>query len=242
MERLTDPRTYTTRQPFTSAAAGRARAAKLLPHLLPSPPSTTTSNGEEGKASDTPTPELVSLLSDWPSSTMIAQSSLYDGYKREGMFNGAMRSTTTVKDSVGPKGARAARLLKKMRTERSDTAAATSSTMDQSEDTLTSTESKSSTETATSSSSAEPIVEPSVMLIQRPSQLGRGLGAGYSMIVPSGWAMAWWKALVYAGARVIGLRDRRRLMSEIGDCSFPEQYPDTPAGHIYESFTGSQAR
>ncbi|KAI9353249.1 ribonucleases P/MRP protein subunit POP1-domain-containing protein [Zopfochytrium polystomum] len=76
-----------------------------------------------------------------------------------------------------------------------------------------------------------------IMLVQRKSlgtdfstQLAsQELVCGWDLIVPSQWSVEFWKTLVFAGARAIGLDDRRRLHLESGIPSFPYDYPETQA-------------
>lgn len=83
-----------------------------------------------------------------------------------------------------------------------------------------------------------------VLLIQRPGEQGRqpspmnkearqnrgvcvGFGSGWDMILPSGWGMAFWIALVYRGARVGGCREAESSKREVGELYFPTDFPDT---------------
>ena len=76
-----------------------------------------------------------------------------------------------------------------------------------------------------------------VILIQRPgacssvsSQTNISHGSGWDLIIPPGFAMAFWVALVYRGARVGGLREARSTCLQAGLLSSPDDYPDTQAG------------
>ena len=44
-----------------------------------------------------------------------------------------------------------------------------------------------------------------IILVQQPSGLQRGLGAGWDLILPAGWGTRFWNALVQAGARAVGM-------------------------------------
>ncbi|XP_064606421.1 ribonucleases P/MRP protein subunit POP1-like [Liolophura sinensis] len=84
-----------------------------------------------------------------------------------------------------------------------------------------------------------------VIIIQRPGEQGRqpsqmnkgalqnqgsvcvGFGNGWDMILPSGWGMAFWIALVYRGARVGGCREAESVQKEVGELYFPSDFPDT---------------
>lgn len=53
--------------------------------------------------------------------------------------------------------------------------------------------------------------------------------AGWNLIVPGGFGMDFWKALVFAGAREEGLRDWGEKYFEANCPSFPNDFPATPA-------------
>jgi ribonuclease P/MRP protein subunit POP1 len=53
--------------------------------------------------------------------------------------------------------------------------------------------------------------------------------SGWDIILPSIWAKEVWKSLVFAGARVGGLRESRVLSYESGIPAFPYDFPETPA-------------
>ena len=57
-----------------------------------------------------------------------------------------------------------------------------------------------------------------------------GYGAGWDLIIPASWGMAFWLGLVYRGARVGGLRDLRSCDAEQRTQIFPDDFPDTSAG------------
>ena len=60
-----------------------------------------------------------------------------------------------------------------------------------------------------------------------------GFGAGWDLIIPEGWGMAFWLPIVYAGARAAGVLDRaERKYEQLKPCE-PYDYPDTPAGADY---------
>eukprot|EP00039_Didymoeca_costata_P013552 m.208183 g.208183 ORF g.208183 m.208183 type:complete len:388 (-) comp15807_c3_seq5:850-2013(-) len=56
-----------------------------------------------------------------------------------------------------------------------------------------------------------------------------GYGAGWDIIIPSGWAMAFWLPLVLAGCRAIGLNERRAFCLELAMPCEPFDFPDTTA-------------
>lgn len=53
---------------------------------------------------------------------------------------------------------------------------------------------------------------------------------GWELVLPRVCTMAFWIALVYAGARVVGVDDMRELAREACLPYFPDDYPDTPTG------------
>ena len=80
--------------------------------------------------------------------------------------------------------------------------------------------------------------------VQRRPGAGPGLdfGCGWDVILPAGWSMAFWIALVYRGAKPVGLRDQRRLAFEAGQLTFPDCCPDTPAGAEMSSSRAAELR
>ncbi|KAK2558167.1 Ribonucleases P/MRP protein subunit POP1 [Acropora cervicornis] len=68
-----------------------------------------------------------------------------------------------------------------------------------------------------------------LLLVQQPGCLGNG----WDIIMPSGWAMSFWVALVYRGARTGGLQEAQTIALEQGVPFFPNDFPDTPAGEEY---------
>ena len=53
------------------------------------------------------------------------------------------------------------------------------------------------------------------------------LSSGWDIILPKAWSRELWRALVFAGARVTGLRERRSSSYESGLPAFPYDYPET---------------
>jgi len=80
-----------------------------------------------------------------------------------------------------------------------------------------------------------------VLLVQQPgwsgnnggAGVGLGYGNGWDVILPSGWAMAFWIAFVYRGARTGALQESRTIALEQGVPFFPNDFPDTPAGEAH---------
>ena len=70
-----------------------------------------------------------------------------------------------------------------------------------------------------------------LLLVQRPATSVRRIDCGWDVLLPCGWAMAFWTSLVYAGARAVGLRERRFLYHEAGRSHFPEDYIDCPVAY-----------
>ncbi|RUS90150.1 hypothetical protein EGW08_002117 [Elysia chlorotica] len=76
-----------------------------------------------------------------------------------------------------------------------------------------------------------------IILIQRPgvssfitSETNPSHSSGWDLIIPSGFAMAFWVALVYRGARVGGIREAKSICLQAGLLSAPDDYPDSVAG------------
>jgi len=70
-----------------------------------------------------------------------------------------------------------------------------------------------------------------ILLVQRPqsSSWGGKFGSGWHLIVPGGWAMAFWNSLVFAGARPVGQLEMTSIYDECGALHFPRDFPDTLA-------------
>lgn len=79
-----------------------------------------------------------------------------------------------------------------------------------------------------------------VIIIQRPGETSLttprghdpciGQGSGFDIVLPKGWAMPLWLALVYRGARCGGLNELENVAHESRTVLFPNSYPDTKAG------------
>ena len=53
---------------------------------------------------------------------------------------------------------------------------------------------------------------------------------GFELILPSNWAMPFWIALIYQGARAGGLQEAARVSFEAGALHFPDDFIDTDVG------------
>ncbi|XP_032373912.1 ribonucleases P/MRP protein subunit POP1 isoform X1 [Etheostoma spectabile] len=73
-----------------------------------------------------------------------------------------------------------------------------------------------------------------VLLVHQPGkQLGHEMsswGAGWDLLLPKGWGMAFWVPLVYRGVRIGGLHMSLKHSQNKGAPHFPHDYPDCPAG------------
>ncbi|CAL8286971.1 unnamed protein product [Merluccius merluccius] len=73
-----------------------------------------------------------------------------------------------------------------------------------------------------------------VLLVQQPGkQVGQEMsswGAGWDLLLPKGWGMAFWVPLVYRGVRIGGLKMSLKHSQNKGAAHFPHDYPDCPAG------------
>ncbi|XP_029359366.1 ribonucleases P/MRP protein subunit POP1 [Echeneis naucrates] len=73
-----------------------------------------------------------------------------------------------------------------------------------------------------------------ILLIHQPGkQLGhemRSWGAGWDLLLPKGWGMAFWVPLVYRGVHIGGLNMSLKHAQNKGTPHFPHDYPDCPAG------------
>lgn len=86
---------------------------------------------------------------------------------------------------------------------------------------------------------------PWILLVQQPAMQSRSsmpsslgaqhtIGSGYDIICASGWASPVWHALILAGARAIGLRDKAYMDRERGAESAILDWGDTLAGQLYQ--------
>lgn len=73
-----------------------------------------------------------------------------------------------------------------------------------------------------------------ILLVHQPGkQVGHEMntwGAGWDLLLPKGWGMAFWVSLVYRGVRVGGLHLSLKHSQNKGVPHFPHDYPDCPAG------------
>lgn len=74
---------------------------------------------------------------------------------------------------------------------------------------------------------------PVLLLHQPGKQTGHeqgSWGAGWDVLLPKGWGMAFWVPLVYRGVREGGLHMSLKHSQNKGTPHFPHDYPDCPAG------------
>ncbi|KAI9358705.1 NUC188 domain-containing protein [Pilaira anomala] len=64
---------------------------------------------------------------------------------------------------------------------------------------------------------------------------------GWTLILPRGYGLAFWKSLVFAGARVAGFEDIRAMHFESGYPCFPQDYPGTRAFEVQRQFVKKAA-
>uniref|UniRef100_A0A3B4BG19 Uncharacterized protein n=1 Tax=Periophthalmus magnuspinnatus TaxID=409849 RepID=A0A3B4BG19_9GOBI len=73
-----------------------------------------------------------------------------------------------------------------------------------------------------------------VLLVHQPGkQVGHEMntwGAGWDILLPKGWGMAFWVPLVYRGVRQGGLHMTLKHSQNKSSPNFPHDYPDCPAG------------
>ncbi|KAG0346029.1 hypothetical protein BG004_002619 [Podila humilis] len=90
-----------------------------------------------------------------------------------------------------------------------------------------------------------------ILLLQREGkpQISRAPGGGssefecgWSLILPKGWGMAFWKSFIFAGARPGGLRERRSFHFETRQSCFPYDFPNTRAYDAYAAETKTQGQ
>ncbi|XP_053737143.1 ribonucleases P/MRP protein subunit POP1 [Synchiropus splendidus] len=77
-----------------------------------------------------------------------------------------------------------------------------------------------------------------ILLVQQPGkQAGHEMsswGAGWDLLLPKGWGMAFWIPLVYRGVRIAGLSMSLKHSQHKGAPHFPHDYPDCPAGATHQ--------
>ncbi|KAF9898081.1 hypothetical protein BX616_004518 [Lobosporangium transversale] len=56
---------------------------------------------------------------------------------------------------------------------------------------------------------------------------------GWTLILPKGWGMPFWKSFIFAGARPGGTRERRSFHFETRQSCFPYDFPSTTAYSVY---------
>ncbi|XP_019634263.1 PREDICTED: ribonucleases P/MRP protein subunit POP1-like isoform X1 [Branchiostoma belcheri] len=83
---------------------------------------------------------------------------------------------------------------------------------------------------------------PILLVHQQGRTAASALGTGWDVIVPAGWAMAFWLGFLYRGARAGGLREMRRLHLETGQLFFPDDFPDTEAYRTFHQEQAAQLR
>lgn len=77
---------------------------------------------------------------------------------------------------------------------------------------------------------------------QGGGEAGLDFGSGWDLILPAGWSMAFWIALIYRGAKAVGLREQRSLAFEAGELTFPDCSPDTPSSAEINSTRAAELR
>ncbi|XP_064196709.1 ribonucleases P/MRP protein subunit POP1 [Anguilla rostrata] len=73
-----------------------------------------------------------------------------------------------------------------------------------------------------------------LLLVQQPGkQAGQEMaswGAGWDLLLPKGWGMAFWVPLVYRDVRIGGQQEALKHSQNKGASHFPNDFPDCPAG------------
>ncbi|XP_037309775.2 ribonucleases P/MRP protein subunit POP1 isoform X1 [Pungitius pungitius] len=77
-----------------------------------------------------------------------------------------------------------------------------------------------------------------LLLVHQPGkQVGHEMscwGAGWDLLLPKGWGMAFWVPLVYRDVRIGGLTMSLKHSENKGAAHFPHDYPDCPAGARFQ--------
>lgn len=69
-----------------------------------------------------------------------------------------------------------------------------------------------------------------VMVVQRPSPMRGGVGSGWDAILPAGWVMPVWEAIVNQGAQPLGVSELQHVQAMCGQPVWPSGFPDCEAG------------
>jgi len=89
-----------------------------------------------------------------------------------------------------------------------------------------------------------------ILLVQREGKphIGRSPGGGssefecgWTLILPRGWGMPFWKSFIFAGAKPGGTRERRSFHFETRQSCFPYDFPNTAAYVVYAENYGKEA-
>ncbi|XP_036395476.1 ribonucleases P/MRP protein subunit POP1 [Megalops cyprinoides] len=78
---------------------------------------------------------------------------------------------------------------------------------------------------------------PMLLVQQAGKQVGSEMaswGAGWDLLLPKGWGMAFWVPLVYRGVRIGGLQEALKHSQNKGASHFPHDFPDCPAGARFQ--------
>ncbi|KAG7470041.1 hypothetical protein MATL_G00135510 [Megalops atlanticus] len=78
---------------------------------------------------------------------------------------------------------------------------------------------------------------PVLLVQQAGKQVGSEMaswGAGWDLLLPKGWGMAFWVPLVYRGVRIGGLQEALKHSQNKGASHFPHDFPDCPAGTRFQ--------
>ncbi|XP_028835953.1 ribonucleases P/MRP protein subunit POP1 isoform X2 [Denticeps clupeoides] len=86
---------------------------------------------------------------------------------------------------------------------------------------------------------------PILLVHQSGKRVGHEMaswGAGWDLLLPKGWGMAFWVPLVYRGVRIGGLRMAQKHSQHMGVPHFPHDFPDCPAGTRFQEEQEAELR
>ncbi|KAG0244945.1 hypothetical protein BGW41_005544 [Actinomortierella wolfii] len=88
----------------------------------------------------------------------------------------------------------------------------------------------------------KPSLGPAPGSVASTAGASREYDCGWTLAVPKGWGMAFWKSFIFVGAKVGGMRERRSFHFETRQSCFPYDYPSTTAYEAYMEQYSTEAK
>ncbi|KAF9970400.1 hypothetical protein BGZ73_006883 [Actinomortierella ambigua] len=86
----------------------------------------------------------------------------------------------------------------------------------------------------------KPSLGPAPGTLASTAGASREYDCGWTLVLPKGWGMAFWKSLIFAGAKPGGMRERHSFHFETRQSCFPYDYPSTSAYEAYALREGAE--